>query len=132
HDQEVAREVEPADELEVVRDLMARARRERAGAVARPDAAFGQLAEVAERRLTGGERELRESVSEILQREGEPQRQLSGVGDGVGEISEQRCHLPPALQRALAVREEPTARAVEAAPLAAPSFIRVISRQRFW
>src|SRR3989475_6902510 len=113
HDQEVAREVEPADELELVRDLMARARRERAGAVARPDAALGQLAQVAERRLTGGERELRESVSEILQREGEPQRQLSGVGDGVGEISEQRCHLPPALQRALAVREEPTARAIE-------------------
>src|SRR5215813_535430 len=41
-DQEIAREVEPADQLELVRDLTARARGERAlVAVARPRAALG-------------------------------------------------------------------------------------------
>src|SRR5882724_552771 len=53
-DQEIAREVEPADELELVRDLTARARGECALAVARAHTVLAQLAQVSERSLAGG------------------------------------------------------------------------------
>jgi len=53
-DQEIAREVEPADERELVRDLTARARGECALAVARAHTALAQLAQVSERSLAGG------------------------------------------------------------------------------
>ena len=44
-DQEIAGEVEPADELELVLDLLARAHGQRALAVARRAPALGQLAQ---------------------------------------------------------------------------------------
>ncbi len=117
-DQEISREVEPADELELVRDLAARARRQGPLAVARAHAALGQLAQVPERRLPGRQRKFRESIAEVLQGEGEPQRQLSAVREGIGQIAEQLGHRAGALQRALAVRQEPAAGVIEIGLLA--------------
>ena len=117
-DQEIAREVEPADELELVRDLVPRARGERALAVARPHAALGQLAQVTQRSLAGGKRKLREPIAEVLQGEGEPQRQLAGVVEGIGQVPEQLGHRVSTLQRALAVRQEPAAGVIEIGLLA--------------
>src|SRR5947208_11506952 len=118
HDQEVAREIEPPDELELVSDLTARARGQRARAIARAHTAPGQLAQVAERRLARRQRKLREPVPEILQREGQPQRQLTAVGERVGKITEELRHLDPALQDALAVGQQPAAGAIEIGLLA--------------
>src|SRR5438034_11834722 len=77
HDQEVAREVETPDDVELVGHLAARAAGERPRAVARAHAARHQLAEVLERRLAGPQRELRKTVSEVLQCEAEPQGELA-------------------------------------------------------
>src|SRR5207245_10784548 len=68
HDQEVAREVEAPDDVELVGYLTARAGDERSRAVARAHATLHQLAQVLERRLAGRQREIREAVPEVLQR----------------------------------------------------------------
>ena len=102
-DQEITREVETADEIELVRDLTARPDRQGPRAVARSNAALGQLAQIPERRLTRWHRKLGEPVAEIFQRERQPHRELAGGGDRVAQITEQLGHLGAALQRALAV-----------------------------
>ena len=117
-DQEIACEVEPADELELVRDLVPRAHGERALAVARPHAALGQLPQVSQRSLAGRKRELREPISQVLQGEGEPQGELAGIVEGIGQVPEQLGHRVSTLQRALAVRQEPAAGVIEIGLLA--------------
>src|SRR6185436_13703702 len=112
-DQEITREVETADEIELVGDLTARPDRQGPRAVARSDAALGQLAQIPERRLTRWQRKLGEPVAEIFQRERQPHRELAGGGDRVGQITEQLGHLGAALQRALAVRQQAAAGAIE-------------------
>src|SRR5207244_5820012 len=117
-DQKIAREIEPAEELELVRDLPACPRGQRPIAVTRARTVLAQLAQVPERSLAGRQRELREPVAEIFQGEGQPQRQLPGVVERVGDVPEQLGHRARALQRALAVRQETAAGVIEIGLLA--------------
>src|SRR5262249_60287048 len=114
----MAGEVGAADEPELVRDLAAGARGQRTIAVPHAEAARAQLAQVSERRLAGRQWKLREPVSEIFQREGQPQRQLARVVERIGEVAEQLGHGAPALEAALAVGRQPSARVIEIGLLA--------------
>src|SRR5207247_11462998 len=82
-------------------------------AVPRARAARYQLTQSRERLIAGRERELREAVPEVLQREAEPQGELAGVGERVGEIVEEPRHLPAAPKPALAVHGEEPAGVIE-------------------
>src|SRR5216117_1422335 len=84
----------------------------------RAHAARHQLAEVLERRLAGRQRELRKTVSEVLQCEAEPQGELARVGERIRKIVEEPHHLPLAPDPALAVHGEEPAGVIEVGLLA--------------
>ena len=118
HDEEVAREVEPADQVELARNLLPGTRGEGPVPVALPRALLGERPEVRDRRLARRQRVIGKAIPEVLQREVEARRQLPGVGDGVGPVGEQALHRARRLERALGVPGEAVARVVEVHVLA--------------
>ena len=63
-------------------------------------------------------RKFREAVVQVLQREGQAQRQLPAGGERVGEIAEAPGHLEPALELPLAAAGEPAPGVIEIGLLA--------------
>ncbi len=110
-DEEVAREIELVDHVELFGDLCLGASRERpeAGASLVP----GDLTQVGAHRLAGRQRVVRKSIPEIGEGEIEPLGERGALGHGVREIGEELGHLARGLQMALAVLVEPAAGGVE-------------------
>ncbi len=118
HDQEVAGELELADDRQLARDLLAHLRQEAlgprvAGRIAAPDAEPGHLLEVALLRFTGRHGITGEGVAEVGERE------CAALGDGARRaqrrraIGEQRRHLGGRLEPALAVGRQAAADLVD-------------------
>ena len=109
-DQEVARQVEAADEVDLALDLSSRAPGQRSRAVARRRAFLAEGAEEADRRLARRQRVVGEAVAQVLEREAEPQCQLAAIGHGRRAVGEEPLHLARGLEKALAVAREQPAR----------------------
>ncbi len=111
NDEEVAGEVEFADDVEFVFELAAHpiARL----AVTHASAGVGQLAQVTDRRLFGRKRILREAIAEVGERE------LALVGDTLcvanrfGQVAEQGVHFARRTKEAFGIAVEPAAGGVE-------------------
>ena len=98
-DQEVARQVEAADELDLALDLFSRALAERPRAVARRRACLAEGAEEADRRLARRQRVVGEAIAQVLEREAEPQRQLAAVlATAAGQSAKSRSISRPGLR----------------------------------
>ena len=117
-DEEVAGQVEAADQGQLVLDLPPRLLGERPRAVPVAGSRVGELAQEAERRLAPGQRVVGEAVAQVLQGEAEPQRQLAGIGHRLGAVREEPLHHPAALHEVLAVAREQPARGLERGVLA--------------
>src|SRR5215475_9142429 len=113
HDEEVAREVEAADELELVLDLMPGALGERTRAIANLGAPLAQHAEKSDGRLAGRQRELGEAIAEVLEGEAQTQGELAAIGHRGRAIGEEPLHLLRGLEESLAVACEEPARLLE-------------------
>ena len=109
-DQEVARQVEAADELDLALDLFSRALAERPRAVARRRAFLAEGAEETDRRLARRQRVVGEAIAQVLEREAEPQRQLAAVGHGRRAVGEEPLHLAAGFKKSFAVAREQLAR----------------------
>src|SRR5262249_46997568 len=111
HDQEVAGELEPCDEPELVLELAADGRRH--GPVALARARVGERAQVTVRRLAVRQRQLGNAVAQGGERE------LAGLGDAPagaqrgGPVAEERGHLGWRTQVPLGVGEEPAPGPIE-------------------
>ena len=93
HDEEIAGEVEPADDLQLVRHLAARALGHRAGvAVPVADAARDEVSQMGVRAGPRRERKVRKPIAEILEREPQTQRQLAAGRDGFRHIAKGGRH----------------------------------------
>ena len=108
-DQEVARQVEAADEIDFALDLFSCALCQWSRAVARPRARLAEGAEEADRRLARRQRVVGEAVAQVLEREAEPQCQLAAIGHGRRAVGEEPLHLARRLEKALAAAREQTA-----------------------
>ena len=110
--QEVAREVQGRDELELVLDLLhhvlGRARR-----VAPPQPLVRQLAQPRGRRVARGQVLLGEVVAQAVQRRVAAARQLQRALERLGAVGEQPRHLLGPLERALGVGQPPRAQLPE-------------------
>ena len=100
-DQEVAAELELADEGELPLDLLPGLVVIGAVASARP--LLGPLAEKGERGLARRHRIVGKAVAQVVEGEDEPLRQLLGVAEKVGSIREEGLHRPGRLQVPLGV-----------------------------
>ena len=107
-DEEVAGELELLDEIELARDLRARAVVIRPVALARAD--VGDLAQERALRFAGRHRVVGKAVAEIGHRVLQAIGELARARDRAGMIAEQRRHLGRRLQVALGVRREAAAR----------------------
>src|SRR5499427_332737 len=113
HDEEVAREVEAADELELVLDLMPGALRERSRAVADLGAPLAQHAEKSDGSLAGRQRELGEAIAEVLEGEAQAQGELAAIGHRGRAIGKEPLHFLRRLEEPLAIAREEPARLLE-------------------
>src|SRR5262249_57889931 len=102
HDEEITRQIEPADQVELALDLLLGALGQRPRAIAPARAALAERAKEADGCLAPRQRIFGESVAEILEREPEPQRQLAGVRHRFRAVGEQALHRSAALHVVLA------------------------------
>src|SRR5262249_28441384 len=109
HDQEVTREIQPLDQVELALDLLPRLLDQRSGPIPTARAALAQIPQKANRRLSRRQRVIGKAIAEVLQREPQPQRELAGIGDGLGAVEEQALHRSAVLHEMLAVQTEPSA-----------------------
>src|SRR5262249_14632090 len=103
-DQEVAGELEPTDEAELVLELATDTVGDRPVTLAR--AAICQRAEVGHRRLSCRQREVGEAVPQIGQREGAALGDPAALSDGLRHVAEEGDHLDGRLQVTLGIGEE--------------------------
>ena len=115
-DEEVAREIELFDEVELLLDLGLGAGGQ--GPVAGAGAVPGDLAEVGDGGLGDGQRVVGEAVAEIGQGELEPVGELGRGADRAGVVGEERFDLAGRAQVALALGLDDGAGAVEGDALA--------------
>src|SRR6185436_4724562 len=102
-DEEIAGEVQPADELQLARDLLPRPLGELAVPVARPASLLGEVAQEADGRLPRRQRVVGEAVAEVLEGEGQPDGELAAMGHRVGAVREETLHVARAPEMALAI-----------------------------
>ncbi len=110
-DEEVAREVQLRDEVELPLDLRLRLARERPEA--RPRAFPRDVTEERRRRLARRQRVRGEAVAEVREREGKAPRELGALFEDARQIREEGLHVGRGLQVALAPRVQLRAGRVE-------------------
>ena len=107
HDEEIAGEIEFLDEGQLALDLLAGALV--VGDVAEAGALVGALAQETHHGLAFGDGIARELVAEVGEGEVEARCDLGGVGDGVGNVGEERGHFGGRFDAAFGVLLEQSA-----------------------